>query len=367
MKLAKKLCCLVIFLIIAEITLSTVHAQHMGVFDTSIYIEGTATLQGHQSFFMENFTMEAISFGLNVVDSRILAEYTFRFDVEPFGPDQYIIRIDFFNNENNARILSLARIFTHLEESYEFNQILLFQAIVLIPRADERIIETVIEEVETIVEVEVEVEVIKMVEEPDDWRNKWLYIRASIDYPVSYFILQPDGLIGGMGVYDGNYNNPSRVSPIDNDIIALPGATLGLEVQILDWLSFEANVQLSFGRPGYYRLLNLAAAAELKFPLKMFGGFLISPYGTFVYPVINNATAYVEFPLFAVGGGIQIGVRGGTSGAFFVDLSYQHYLGDVIMHNTYGNLYPNPSQIHYRTFIVKLGIGYKFGFFNRNN
>ena len=316
--------------------------------ERTIYIEGTATIPDQRTFFIDNFRMEAVGQGFEVKSNKSDAEYTFQFEVSPYDDTLFLIRVTLILNETNARIVSLSMFFTRLEDMYEHNQYLFYQAIMYIPQP-----------------VEVET-VVKTVPAPEnyDWRNKWLYLRASFNYPITFYRLMDDGLIGGIGIYDGPFDTPTRVSPLDNSIVAMPGGTLGAEVQFLDWMSAEVNFQLSFGRPGFFLFANYALGAELKFPLKFFKSFVIEPYGALAF-YLNKSPVYDDFPRFALGGGVQVGVKGGSRGVIFIDVNYMQHLGDVVMYNTYNPLYPDPPVIHYQRFILGLGIGYKFGFFDR--
>jgi len=82
-------------------------------------------------------------------------------------------------------------------------------------------------------------------------------------------------------------------------------------------------------------------------------------------PVFSTSAAVFDsLPLLGVGGGVQIGAKGGKSGSVFIDVNYMYYLGDTKIHNPYTD-YPNPSIINYRRSVIGLGVGYKFGFINR--
>jgi hypothetical protein len=79
---------------------------------------------------------------------------------------------------------------------------------------------------------------------------------------------------------------------------------------------------------------------------------------------MNTSSESEQFPKMGLGGGCQFGVKGGNMGAFFVDVNYIHFLGDVVMKNE-NKFFPEPTSITYRRFSVGLGIGYKVGFFDR--
>jgi hypothetical protein len=316
----------------------------------TLFFEGSAVRPDQLEFFNTNFRMEAVGTGYTVVDRKSQAGYIFKFDVV-LNPDpndtQYILKISLIRNFDNFEILSFDFFFTYLDEMYPYNQYLFLRAVSNIPRYTE-------DELALIA-----------TGDASGWRNKWLYIRASFDYPVTFYQLQGKGLVGGLGVYDGPFANPVRVSPLDNKIIALPGFTIGAEGQFLDFMSGELNLQFNFGDPLDNSFLNVAAGLELKFPLKV-SRFVIAPYVAFAFPMNIMPTAtFADFPKAGLGGGAQFGIRGGPNGTIFIDIKYLYYLGDAVMKNPYGKLDPNPSEIYFTRSVLGLGIGYRYGFFDR--
>ena len=91
---------------------------------------------------------------------------------------------------------------------------------------------------------------------------------------------------------------------------------------------------------------------------------MIEPYLAVSFP-FDIFQSLMQFPKVGVGGGLQLGVKGGDMGAFFVDVNYMYFPDNVIMKNT-NSSYPNPNQVEYRRTVLGLGIGYKIGFFTRN-
>jgi hypothetical protein len=199
------------------------------------------------------------------------------------------------------------------------------------------------------------------------WRSQWLYLRASINYPVTFYSVKPDGLYDGNAIYRGpNKDNPDMdpypPMTIVDKFTALPEVTLGLEFQFLPWLSFETNLQTTMGYPVKTTSLTMAAGAELKFPFKI-SNFALEPYGAFLYPFIFPS-AFKEPPGYAIGGGIQAGAKAGSKGVIFFDLKYMYYMNDAVLKNQ-NKILPKPEEIHYRHFTVVLGFGYKHGFVDR--
>jgi hypothetical protein len=211
-------------------------------------------------------------------------------------------------------------------------------------------------------------------ENADIWRNKWLYLRTSVDFPINYYKLKGDGLIGGIGMFEGPEDSPNRVAPLDNIVVALPSLTVGFEIQFLNWMSIEPKFQVGLDHMSDTDFFYMAPGLELKFPLKFMRNIMLEPYGAIAMPILTPKSLFKTtslfgdslpwFPWFGVGGGVQISTYGGKAGAVFIDINYM-YFGDVGRHNPYGELYPNPDLIHYTSSFVSIGIGYKAGFIDR--
>jgi len=319
----------------------------------NLFIEGTAESSAHRTFFMNNFRMEASALGFTVVDNKADAAYTFRFEDQKYDDDwdpsiKFIILISLFLNDGDRELVSFGWPYAELDDMYEYNQFVFFKAAVLIPGISED-------------------DFTGLTVDDTRWKNKWLYLRASFDFPITFNVLKvdKDRLIDGIGVYEGEFEKPNRVSPLDHKIYALPGATVGIEVQPLSFISVEGNFQISFGDTRDNMFLNMAVGAQLKFPIKLSKHYMIEPYGAFLYPLNFSEEVFEEFPEYFFGGGVQFGVKGGKSGVFFVDVNYMMALTDAVMKNNFGELYPEPPTINYKRFAIGLGIGYKFGLFDR--
>jgi hypothetical protein len=333
--------------------------------NNNIYVEGTASRADHREFFQTNFNMEATALGYTLTDNKSEAGFIYRYNVVPnmvvyngieqlasADESQYVIQMSVIRNEDNFEVLSYNVPFTDLNELYEYNQFLFFRS--NLPFAESEPVYVY----------------------PDtSWRDKWIYLRASFDYPISFYVLQPDGLFAGKALWNGtNINAPDNFSiPLNHRVSALPGATVGVEVQFLNFMSLEVNFQVSLGDTVSNKFLNMAAGAQLKFPLKFVNTLMIEPYGAFTYP-LNKSENFASVPPFLIGGGVQVCTKGGKSGAFFIDVNYMFSFRNTAMKNLYkvkdasdstDYLYSNPQAINYKRFVIGLGVGYKFGLFNR--
>ncbi|MDR1869401.1 MAG: hypothetical protein LBQ82_05410, partial [Treponema sp.] len=244
-----------------------------------IFIEGTADRADFQEYFMTNFKAEAFGVGYTVTGSKREAAHTVKFSVSqnmvtgtdgirrqaPPGDNQYVIKISLLRNSDNFEIIVFDFFFTDLNEMYDYNQFLFLKAVSNIPPITE----------DDIIVVQEQVRVQEHVID-NSWKNKWLYLRASFDYPITFYELKDDGLIGGIGLYEGDFDDPIRTAPIDHRVLAMPGATLGVEGQVFDFLSVEINFQINLGDTMDNTFINMALAAELKYNFKYFNNFVLA-------------------------------------------------------------------------------------------
>jgi hypothetical protein len=322
-------------------------AQNMS--NRYLFIEGTANRQDHLDFFKSNFAMEAASLGYMVTQSRNQAPHTLSFSVVPDYSDpyyeQHLLTISLYRNQDGAQLVSFDFLFADIDEMYSYTRFLFLNATTSIPL---------------------------LTEDKNEWKNKWLYVRASFDYPIVFYLLQPTGLIGGAGLYkSGPPGTMDISSPLDHIIRPMPGATLGVEGQFFNFLSLEVNFQLSMGdtRDNYF--VNTALGLELKGLVK-FQHIMLVPYGAFIY-TLNVSPIFSEFPPCVIGGGVQFCARAGKRGSIFIDAKYMYSLGsDAVMRNPWLDFsekpdqrYPEPAVIHYKRSHIGIGIGYKFGIIDR--
>jgi len=361
----------------------------------ALYIEGTAENPAFLTYFTDNFGMEAAALGFSVVRNKADAGYTFKFHVQNYNDqwdpaNKYIILVSLLFNQENREIVSFGWPFSTLDDMYNYNQFVFYKAAVLIPglsaynstdfshnpagMSNEFLTNDFMANGNMTSDFSSTANKPTSTKKEDDsWKNKWLYFRLSADYPITNYILQGDGLHKGKYIYSGsNIHYPIIISPMENKVLPQLGGTAGIEFQFLPFMSFEGNFQVFFGDTKDDWFFNMVTGAQLKFPLKFFKNYMIEPYGAFSY-AINVSDVFIDFPKFFVGGGVQFGVKGGKSGAFFLDVNYMMPLPefwgienpDVVMHNPYKADWPNPAGIHYKRYVIGIGIGYKFGILDR--
>jgi hypothetical protein len=327
--------------------------------DVKVYIPPVSGgVPEQQMFFAENFAMELIGANYAVVGSQSESDYSMNLSITQEVEDSYddvtgvtvagqiinILTVSLQDSEDGREILQFSWAFETLEEMYEWNLHLIYQAMANVPLT-------------------------KLTGVPDTnhWRNKWIYIRASFDYPITFYANPtPSAIHESIESYQAKGGAAGTAPPhdvLDHKVLPFPGVTLGAEFQFLNWMSVEGGFQINFGDPISTSLIPSINVA-LKFPLKPSKHFMIEPYGMGTFPA-STVSDTLKFPKLGVGGGIQFGVKGGSRGAFFVDVNYVHYLGEVVTKNN-DPVKTVPNTIKWSRFSVGLGIGYKVGFFNRN-
>jgi hypothetical protein len=174
----------------------------------------------------------------------------------------------------------------------------------------------------------------------DEWRNKWLYLGASAVWTPR--------------IYVGKDNSSTYLGSF--------GAGLSAELHFLNFMSFETGVKLasdwvatSQNAAGYYQDLLLEIPLLIKFVLKPGTYFMIEPYvGAQLNIPFFNIT---RPPLISLLAGLQYGVEAGP-GALFIDGRFAMDFG----YSTVGD--PGRNAFYHR-YIIHLGLGYKFGLFQK--
>ena len=326
----------------------------------SIYIEGTAQTPSQRTFFADNFRMEGEALGYNIVSDRASAGYTLRFNVvlnvitysdgttEPAPPEEgrYILFLSLIRNSDDYEMSNIGFAFTEVSEMYDYNQYLFFRSVISIPPPEAAALA-------------------RQRDANENWQNYFLYFRVALNYPIRFYILQqsPD-LIGGIGVYDGPFLSPTRVAPMDHKFLALPGASIGLEFQVLNVLSIEPVFNVLLGDFSQQMVFNMEAGALVKYNIKNFNDLVLSPYGSFMYS-LTQSEDFDDYPKMSAGAGIMFSFRTGEAGSLVFDIGYQYRLGLINAYNPHQNLFPHPPTISYQNHTISIGLGYRHGFFLR--
>jgi len=312
----------------------------------TLFIEGRAAEPGHHAFFLNNFNVEAAVLGFHVTPTSALAAHTLRFDVQPNADplQPHIIMMSLIDNETNFELLSWGWPFAGTDEVMLFNQFLVYFTTAIIPAP-------------YLVRVAVPFF-------DDNWQRQRFYLRMGVSSQTSFYRVLSYGLVGGRGIYAGDFARPSAVTSVGNMVFPHPGTTVGLQWLFIPNLSFEFNSHFTLGDPTSYQFVNIALGAQLAGVIRT-NNFMFQPYAAARLPLLVSDDYYHTFPSFLLGGGLQISTRAGRTGGFFVDVNFMTPLQNVQRRNR-NVLTPNPATIHYSHFVLGLGVGYKFGFSQRD-
>lgn len=167
----------------------------------------------------------------------------------------------------------------------------------------------------------------------DLWRYKWLYVGATVDWDNRRYI-------------NGAYTSV-------RDGVA---GRLFIEFHFLNFASLEGGMGLARDQPVYdntaYTALTLEGFGLLKLVFKPFNYFMLEPYGGVIFNF--QISPDVMVPPLAWTAGFQAGMRMGP-GLFLVDTRFALDLGMSSI----------GTEIEFTRQLVRVGIGYKFGFFDR--
>ena len=317
----------------------------------TVFIEGTAEIAEHQEFFLENFNMEAVVLGLIVSETRDEAEFTARFQVRSNSNEDepYIVLLALVENATNNEIVSLAWAFADINDMYRYNQLLLYNAVSLIPPSEEAVETT---------------EPQPLVVQDLRWQNQRLYIRLSADYVSSLYLVHPHGLYLGFGIWGNgeDWQEAEFRGRVYHSLLARPGGSIGFEWHFLRFMGLELNAQATFGDFVNYSHLNFAANAQLKFIART-PSYMISPYVVYQHSILYSQEIE-RLPVPTLGAGVQVATKGIAGGAWFVDFSFLYTIGLVARKNT-AIFTPEPAYIYYRHLAFGISAGHKFGVFTR--
>ena len=316
--------------------------------DVRVYIPTPVGGTSEQQFyFYENFRMETEAAGYAVTDDVSDADYILNLAVkqniityddgyEELAPEdepQNVLTVRLTERESGVDIVQFDFPFDTLPEMYEFNLFLLYQAMANVPLTK-----------------------LVSLHDTQHWRNKWLYLRTSVDFNVPAFI--PD-----IGQYHktndkGDYESNFPILPI---VPFGPGVTLGLELQFLNWMAIEADIAFVLGNvesiDHNYDIVG-TFDFSVKFPIKPPRNYMIEPFAGIAVPM---ALVGANVPHFGVQGGIQIASKAGEHGGFFANFRAEYDFSKT------KTIAPDDkkTEIRWQRFVITASLGYKLGFINR--
>lgn len=319
--------------------------------EVEIYIpRPTGGNSEQQAYFHENFIMETAAAGYAITDVPGNSDYILYLTIKPnmilyddgtqdMAPPeepQNILELRLVRTDDSVDIIQFEFAFNDLEDMYEFNLYLLYQAMANVPLTKRL-----------------------GVVEDDHWRNKWFYLRTSLDFNVPAYI--PDIHQFLVTEIDSHGQEYTTNFPVSQLVPFAPGLSVGLELHFLNWMSAELDLSILLGNVTSitYNYDPVATIdVSLKFPIKPPAHYMIEPFIGVCFP---KALLGVNLPFFGIQGGVQVATKAGQNGGFFVNLRGEYDFGKA---STKTPTDP-PENVKWTRFVIGLGAGYKLGFGNR--
>jgi hypothetical protein len=311
--------------------------------DVSIFLPPTTGgTEEQQAFFDENFKMELIGANYAVAEDQKSADYSMNLTITQEVEDGYddvaeeiinVLSVSLIDNSDGHEILQFSWAFENLEDMYEWNLHLIYQAMANVPLT-------------------------KLTSVPDTnhWRNKWLYLCG----------------YGSLNLTFGFYDSGNDVSFQNREYTFYPGPLfgLGLEFQFLNFMSAEFEIAGSpYDIDANHSAVMFGMPLLLKFPLKPSRHFMLEPYGGIQFNTSSQGS--IIPPLVSWVAGFQYGIRAGERGAIVLDIRAVGDIGTT-------NLFPAAEAPHHSSnanpktyngidrFQLQILAGFKVGFYNRN-
>jgi hypothetical protein len=304
--------------------------------DVTVFLPpATGGTPEQQSFFNDNFRMELVGANYTVVDSQQQGDYSMNLTITQEIEEGYgdvveeiinVLNISLLDNKDGREILQFSWAFGELDEMYEWNLHLIYQAMANVPLTK-----------------------LTIVPDTNHWRNKWLYV-------VGYA-----GLDLQFGFYEMEEEIPYQNRPYT--FYPAPIFGVGMEFQFLNFMSAELDV---IGGPyditADHSTLAFNLPVLVKFPLKPSKHFMLEPYGGIQFNTTSQAN--IVPPLISWVGGFQYGIKGGERGAILIDIRIIGDIGETKLEPAY--ITGSKKYGSVERFQLSFAIGFKVGFYNRN-
>lgn len=260
--------------------------------------EPTGGVSNQREFFADQFKMEVRGAGYTVVDSEANSDYTLRLAVEDnpdyrtvAGAEQFNLDIRLLQSGGNTELIRFGFPFTRLDAMYNWNPYLVYQALGTVGFDDQP---------------SGEPSAPPKPAEPEQWRNKWLYLNFAAGMDTVFFL------------------RPGTMTTEHGMIMA--AALAGLEFHFLGFLSLEADpLKIRVLHDGEKYLLTSCFPVLLKVVLKPGGYVMLEPYAGAEWTLaIPDFTLPV--PRLSALAGLQLGLRAGKRELVTVDFNISYSL-----------------------------------------
>jgi hypothetical protein len=312
--------------------------------DISVFLAPVTGGTGEQqAFFSENFKMELVGANYAAAVDQKSADYTINLNITQEVEDGEegvaeeiinILNISLVDNKDSREVVQFSWAFAALEDMYEWNLHLIYQAMANVPLT----------------------KITAPLADTNYWRNKWIYAAG----------------YGGLDLAFGFYDSGNNVSFQNREYTFYMGPLfgLGIELQFLNFMSAELGISgSSYNIDADHSGLMFGIPLLLKFPLKPSKHFMLEPYAGIQFNAGSQGSIIPA--LISWVGGFQYGIKAGEMGAVILDV---RVVGDIgatkLSPPAVAASYPgNPNPKTYSgtdRFQLQFLVGYKIGFYNRN-
>jgi len=295
--------------------------------DASIYVRPVSGKGGKpedNALFYKQLIMEISSLDFNLAKTQRNSDFTLIGNLAPYAgyEGQFALRLELRNNKTGEMKVEGELLYGTADDAMQEFSVLVTTLLYTIP-------------VDAVSEKAVK---------NDDWRNDWLYLGLAATWTPRIY----KGSTDSGSFYGGD-----------------PHFAFSVECHFLDFMSLETGFELAAdsllsGNARYSNTM-IEIPFMLKFVVKPGSYFILAPYaGAYFNIPVFDTTYTTHPPMFSWLVGFQSGVKAGP-GVLFFDARFAMDIG-----KSTAKAPPNAVVPGYQRYIGHIGLGYKFGIFQRN-
>jgi len=297
--------------------------------DVSIYVApvtGRGGKSEENSLFYNQLIYELTDQKINMAKTQKGAEYSLIGRLSPYtgGAGQYVFHLELQNNKTREITVEGELLYETPDDTNQLFSVLVTSLLYTIP-GDYIAVDNIPTEPN----------------KDSDWRNNWLYLGLAAKWT-------PGVNVGTVG---------------RSNFLGFQGG-ISAEFHFLNFLSFETGLEgglngvkiksTTTGKETDYYDLLIEVPLLLKYVFKPGSNLMLEPYtGLYInFPLVKT----INPPLLSFILGFQCGVKAGP-GAVFLGLGGTMDIGNTTVRNV--------SNVSYHRYNIHLGLGYKYGLFQR--
>jgi len=305
--------------------------------DATIYVTpvtGNGSKNDDNTFFYRQLVQEVINQDFSLAMTQKSANFSLIGKLDRYTPNegQYALRLELRNNKTGELRVEGGLLYETPEDVRHQLPLLVSSLLYTIPP------DTVPEEPE---EVEID--------NNDDWRNNWVYLGLAAVWKPRIYVSSESKIL----------------------YLGYPWPALSAEFHIANFFSFEIGAELSgddfvYKKKGAttgneYKNMIIEIPVSLKFVIKSGSSFMIEPYaGGFLSIPLYKTKGYTKPALVSGFAGLQYGIKAGSGVLFFDVRAAMDLVGKSSV-----NMQPSDTVPSYQRYVLRLGLGYKYGLIQR--